>query len=400
MTGDEKLAAHRQTRPLASPEESVGDLALLLRDPRLIAEVPADKIPTLIGDLERLKAALWTRLCVPQRIGGVADTERLVDVKEAAHLLILPTSYIYELARLRDDPQRPNREVRPLTVSDLRDWIARHRGREADASHGDRAPANPTNLMACIRKRRGEWVVDYRDGAGKRRWGPPADAQDEAKTLLDEKARESRQGRRPVVDPDITVGAYAKRWLRIVQAGGQAVHAPRATERDAAPAHPAGVREAVEVPTPPARPDQGLGSPRFSAAGGPRPRIREALARDAPGRCSTPRSTTASSSQTPLTSFSLGSSNSGVPPGRAAGSNQGDDPRAGRADFLATAAQTGGPPSPRSSSLWRAPACALAESFALQWPDLNFAAQEIRVERGFSRTARDPRRAAWGALWT
>lgn len=24
--------------------------------------------------------------------------------------------------------------------------------------------------MACIRKRRGKWVVDYRDGAGVRRW--------------------------------------------------------------------------------------------------------------------------------------------------------------------------------------------------------------------------------------
>src|SRR6266849_3742086 len=75
VTGDEKLVAHRQTGPLASPEESVGDLASLLRDPRLIAEISADRIPALIGHLERLKAALWTRLCVPQRIGGggVAD---------------------------------------------------------------------------------------------------------------------------------------------------------------------------------------------------------------------------------------------------------------------------------------------------------------------------------------
>ena len=24
--------------------------------------------------------------------------------------------------------------------------------------------------MACVRKRRGKWVVDYRDGAGIRRW--------------------------------------------------------------------------------------------------------------------------------------------------------------------------------------------------------------------------------------
>ncbi len=24
--------------------------------------------------------------------------------------------------------------------------------------------------MACIRKRRGKWVIDYRDASGKRRW--------------------------------------------------------------------------------------------------------------------------------------------------------------------------------------------------------------------------------------
>jgi len=129
VTGDEKLVAHRQTGPLASPEDSVGDLASLLRDPRLVAEISADRIPALIGDLERLKAALWTRLCVPQRIGGggVADPERLVDAKEAARLLLLPTTYVYELARTEKIPSvRIGKYVR-FAVSDLRDWIARHR---------------------------------------------------------------------------------------------------------------------------------------------------------------------------------------------------------------------------------------------------------------------------------
>jgi integrase len=71
--------------------------------------------------------------------------------------------------------------------------------------------------MACIRKRRGKWVVDYRDGAGIRRWVTCATRRD-ADAILDEKRRESRQGTRPVVDPDITLEDYSKRWLGIVQA--------------------------------------------------------------------------------------------------------------------------------------------------------------------------------------
>src|SRR5204863_7672526 len=67
--------------------------------------------------------------------------------------------------------------------------------------------------MACIRKRRGKYVVDYRDGAGIRRW-VTCDTRREAETVLLEKAREARQPTRPVVDPNITVSAYAWHWLR------------------------------------------------------------------------------------------------------------------------------------------------------------------------------------------
>jgi integrase len=70
--------------------------------------------------------------------------------------------------------------------------------------------------MACIRKRRGKWVVDYRDGAGVRRW-VTCETRRDADAILDEKRRESRQGARPVVDPDITIENYSKRWLSIVQ---------------------------------------------------------------------------------------------------------------------------------------------------------------------------------------
>src|SRR3989442_5143135 len=69
--------------------------------------------------------------------------------------------------------------------------------------------------MACIRKRRGKYVVDYRDGAGIRRW-VTCETRREAETVLLDKAREARQPTRPVVDPNITMSAYAERWLQAI----------------------------------------------------------------------------------------------------------------------------------------------------------------------------------------
>ena len=71
--------------------------------------------------------------------------------------------------------------------------------------------------MACIKKRRGRWVVDYRDSAGSRRW-VTCRTRDEAKTVLRDKLVESSQSTRPAVDPNISFGDYAKRWLKLAGA--------------------------------------------------------------------------------------------------------------------------------------------------------------------------------------
>src|SRR2546422_10698630 len=72
--------------------------------------------------------------------------------------------------------------------------------------------------MACVRKRRGKWVVDYGDAAGVRRW-VTCETRREAEDVRDSKRREARQATRPVVDPDITVIAYAERWLGLLAVG-------------------------------------------------------------------------------------------------------------------------------------------------------------------------------------
>ncbi len=71
--------------------------------------------------------------------------------------------------------------------------------------------------MACIKKRRGKWVVDYRDATGRRRWVTCATRR-EADSVLEQKLRDSRQTARPAVDPDIRTAAYAERWLSIIEA--------------------------------------------------------------------------------------------------------------------------------------------------------------------------------------
>jgi integrase len=69
--------------------------------------------------------------------------------------------------------------------------------------------------MACIRKRRGKYVVDYRDALGVRRWAT-CETKREADSVLAKKVQERHQGVRP--DTRTTVAEYAERWLKILGA--------------------------------------------------------------------------------------------------------------------------------------------------------------------------------------
>ena len=66
--------------------------------------------------------------------------------------------------------------------------------------------------MACIRKRRGRYVVDYYDAAGLRRI-PSFRTKEEAEDHYAEVVPASRQKIQPAVDPNITVSDYADHWL-------------------------------------------------------------------------------------------------------------------------------------------------------------------------------------------
>jgi integrase len=69
--------------------------------------------------------------------------------------------------------------------------------------------------MACITKRRGKWVVDYRDGGGVRRWRTFTTRR-EAEDYLAEVIPGSRQRRRAAVPVTITLSDYAERWVQLI----------------------------------------------------------------------------------------------------------------------------------------------------------------------------------------
>jgi hypothetical protein len=71
--------------------------------------------------------------------------------------------------------------------------------------------------MGCIRKRRGKWVVDYRDGAGMRRW-KTYETKREAEDFLDMERPKTRQWRSSAaVDVNIPVSKYGQHWLDMIK---------------------------------------------------------------------------------------------------------------------------------------------------------------------------------------
>src|SRR5262245_31823479 len=66
--------------------------------------------------------------------------------------------------------------------------------------------------MACIRKRRGKWVLDYRDAEKVRRW-QTFNTKREAEEALPAALRESRQDR-PPVSPNTPLKEWADLWLK------------------------------------------------------------------------------------------------------------------------------------------------------------------------------------------
>ena len=70
--------------------------------------------------------------------------------------------------------------------------------------------------MACIRKRRGKWIADWRDGFGHRKW-KTFETRREAEDFLDQERPKTRQWQRSAVPSDTTIASYKMRWLESIQ---------------------------------------------------------------------------------------------------------------------------------------------------------------------------------------
>src|SRR5215471_21535980 len=69
--------------------------------------------------------------------------------------------------------------------------------------------------MACVRKRRGKFVVDWRDGAGVRHW-KTFDRKSDADTFRDKVGPEVRQRLTPTIPATSTIPVYAEHWKRLI----------------------------------------------------------------------------------------------------------------------------------------------------------------------------------------
>src|SRR5678816_493088 len=71
--------------------------------------------------------------------------------------------------------------------------------------------------MACVRFRRGKWVVDFRDQWGKRKWlaypGTP-----EGETAAKAECERIKLHGAPAINPGITLGDYiTEHWLPVLR---------------------------------------------------------------------------------------------------------------------------------------------------------------------------------------
>ncbi len=96
---------------------------------KALADVPSDQVPELLGDLERLKAALWARLITPAHNGQPQplpsnETGRLLSPEDAAALLGVKVTWLYRNAKHLPFARKLSRKALRFSEAGLRRWQA------------------------------------------------------------------------------------------------------------------------------------------------------------------------------------------------------------------------------------------------------------------------------------
>jgi hypothetical protein len=93
--------------------------------------VPVEAIPQLIGQLEQLKAVLWTRLAAVGAAGEPRRSEteergELLTVAQAAELLGVSARWLYRHAKTLPFARRLSRKALRFWEPGLRLWVTSH----------------------------------------------------------------------------------------------------------------------------------------------------------------------------------------------------------------------------------------------------------------------------------
>lgn len=136
------------------------DLTQLLQDIAWATEIPAEAIPSLLGDLERLCAMLLVRMISAQPRDGQpnapgGEDHHLLTIPEVAERLGVPKGYVYDLARRGQIPViRFGKYVR-VSTSGLREWVRQRQDAALDTLrtglHSRRVRAGTRTESATVR---------------------------------------------------------------------------------------------------------------------------------------------------------------------------------------------------------------------------------------------------------
>ncbi len=111
-------------------------LAELLEIPSRAAAVPAERIPSLLGRLESLRAVLLARLInagtpappTSIQVSGEAHSDRLLTPTEAATLMGVKVRWLYQHHRAFPFAKKLSRRVLRFDEAGLRRWLAHRHG--------------------------------------------------------------------------------------------------------------------------------------------------------------------------------------------------------------------------------------------------------------------------------
>ena len=119
------------------PHRAKLDLADLIATlEEAISEVPPQEAPRLLGDLERLKAALWTRMMsTPAARDGLSGTtgaagdDQLLTVNEAAQKLGVSRDWLYRHSQKLAFTVRVGKRHLRFSLRGIEKYISQRRGR-------------------------------------------------------------------------------------------------------------------------------------------------------------------------------------------------------------------------------------------------------------------------------